>query len=52
MGMSGLCCFLPLVHTRYGCVLSREATHTNFIIFGLARPGHENYDLPHPRRGR
>jgi len=33
-------------------VLSGEATNTNFIVFGLTRPGHGTHDLPHSRRAR
>ena len=37
----------------YCCVLSGEATNTNFIIFGLTRcHGARIYDLPHSRRAR
>ena len=40
------------VLTLYCCVFSRDATHTNFIVFCLTRPGLEKYDLPYSRRGR
>jgi hypothetical protein len=33
------------------CVLSGEATNTNFIVFGLTHSGLEPHDLLHSRRG-
>jgi len=41
--------FVLMLYCR---VLSRDATHTNFIVFGLTRRGLENYDLSYSRRGR
>jgi hypothetical protein len=40
--------FVLMLYCR---VLSREATHTNCIVFDLTRRGLENYDLSYSRRG-